>query len=186
VGMFGAGIVVASTAVSLAGSQLIERFRSILHPTATGVSTADGDLTRQQLWHTAGNVFSAHPLLGVGFGNLNPLLSSMVGNSTASTHAHNTYLQYCAEAGAAGGLALVALLVAAVRDVRPRVTRRAHDSIASGSAGAVAALAVCWLTDYTVRYTPVLLSMAVPFVLIVASRPRTTATLARPSTSSRA
>jgi len=44
--------------------------------------------------------------------------------------------------------------------------------IACGAAGALAAIAVCWLTDYVVRYPAVLACVAVLFALVAAEARR--------------
>jgi O-antigen ligase len=168
-GIAAAGFVVSATAVSMAGADLAQRFDSILHPTATGVVTANSDLTREQLWRAAQHVWATHPLTGVGFGHLNQLLSASVADSTVYTHAHSTYWQYLAEAGILGGAVIVAVLIAAAHDIGIRLRQSAGDVIPIAAAGSIAAVAVCWTTDYTVRYLPVLLSMALPFLLLAAT-----------------
>jgi O-antigen ligase len=168
-GIVVAGFVVSATAASMAGPDLAQRFDSILHPTATGVVTADSDLTREQLWRAAQHVWATHPLTGVGFGHLNQLLSASVADSTVYTHAHSTYWQYLAEAGIFGGAVVVAVLIAAAHDIGLRLSELPGDVIVIGAAGSIAAVAVCWTTDYTVRYLPVLLAMALPFLLLVAT-----------------
>jgi O-antigen ligase len=164
------GVALSASAIAIAGPQLIERFNSLLHPTARGVVTAHGDVTRQRLWSAALSVFENHPLFGVGSGRLNPLLLSAVGG-TQFTHAHSTYFEYLAESGMLGGLALLVIVVAGLHDaaVRMRLSHRT-DWLATGCAGAVVAILICWLTDYTIRYTPVLLSMALPLALLFATR----------------
>jgi hypothetical protein len=44
------------------------------------------------------------------------------------------------------------------------------DWLAAACGGAISAIVVCWLTDYTIRYTAVLLWMAMPFALLVVTR----------------
>lgn len=163
--------VVAGTAVALAGPSLVLRFNSIFNPTATGVSTAAGDQTRQQLWAASYDVFADHPFFGVGLGGLHAFLVQRVGGAGLFGHAHSTYLQNLAEGGILGGLAIAVLGYAAVREIARRLpASRFDDPVARACAGALVTLAVVWTTDYTVRYTAVLTCMALPFIFLLATR----------------
>ncbi|MCW2541842.1 MAG: putative rane protein of ExoQ family [Frankiales bacterium] len=165
------GAIVSSTAIGLAGPQLIQRFDSILHPTAEGVVTAQGDQTRQQLWHAALAVFGKHPIFGVGNGNLQTILHEQVGGVSVFSHAHSTYFQNLAESGLLGGAAIAVIYLCAASDISRRLRQnRQTDLFARACAGALIALSIVWLTDYTIRYTSVLACMAMPFILLVASR----------------
>ena len=164
-------VIVSGTAVALAGPSLLLRFKSILNPTAPGVSTAGGDETRQQLWAASYDAFTQHPLAGVGTGNLHAILVERVGGAGLFGHAHSTYLQILAECGIFGGLAIAVLGYATLAEIVRRLKSTGRqDLIARACAGGLVALALVWSTDYTVRYTAVLTCMALPVVLLVATR----------------
>ena len=167
-----ASVAVAGTAVALAGASLAERFGSIFDPTGLGVKTARGDETRQQFWSVARDVFLHHPTFGIGRGELNAVLVSRVQDATIFSHAHSTYLQFLAEAGLLGGAALLVLgLVAVVQLSRTlRAAGGNRQVLVRGCAGAIVAIAVVWSTDYTVRFTGVLAFMALPLILLHATR----------------
>jgi len=68
-------------------------------------------------WQTAGNMFLASPVLGVGIGNFNTdfFRFSIAGWPKSAGHAHNYYLQALAETGVLGLLAYLGVLAAAGR-----------------------------------------------------------------------
>jgi O-antigen ligase len=165
----GAGVAVQAVILAIGSRPLIDRFHSILDPTASTVSTASGDVLRQRLWSVSFRAFEEHPLFGVGFDRLAPQLAGKVPGAGIFTHAHSTYLQFLAEAGLLGATALAAVLVAAAADARRGLRGPGRLSpVACGAAGGLAATAISWLTDYVVRYPGVLACLAVLFTLVAA------------------
>src|SRR5207302_4791230 len=104
-------------AVSLGGRPLTRRIDSILHPTAAHVYTAPADLTRLRIWSAALKTAESHLLTGVGFGRITSYLPRYGVPVLPSSHAHNTYLQFFAEGGALGLLALVGLIAGGAVDL---------------------------------------------------------------------
>jgi O-antigen ligase len=158
-------------AVGFAHGSLGERFSSIFHPTSRTVRTAQGDQQRVELWRAGLTTAEAHPIHGVGLGNLLPLLAHRVGGLGPQSHAQSTYIQILGEAGIAGGLALLLLLSGLGRDLLRGLRR--ERSLYAGLAGAFAAMLITWLTDYTLRYAVVATTFAVLFGAIAsrAARP---------------
>lgn len=70
--------------------------------------------TRMAIWGVAGSIFLAHPLLGIGYGNIPAVYGDYI-PSDAPLHAHNLYLQYLAETGIVGFTALMILIGAFLR-----------------------------------------------------------------------
>jgi O-antigen ligase len=170
----GLAIVIA---VAAAGPTLRTRYDSIFHPTAANVSTANGDRTRQQLWKVALDVAVQHPVAGVGFDKLAPELATRVADVSILSHAHSTYLQLAAEGGLVLGVgALVLFALALGRDLRNGLRA---SPLAAGLAGSVLALAICWTTDYTIRYEAVAASVA-PLIGLIAAGGRPEAPLKAP------
>ena len=167
----GLAIVIA---VAAAGPTLRTRYDSIFHPTAANVSTANGDRTRQQLWKVALDVAVQHPIAGVGFDKLAPELATRVADVSILSHAHSTYLQLAAEGGLVLGIgALLLFALALGRDLRNGLRA---SPLAAGLAGSVLALAICWTTDYTIRYEAVAASVA-PLIGLIAAGGRPEAPL---------
>jgi O-antigen ligase len=163
----GLAIVIA---VAAAGPTLGTRYDSIFHPTAANVSTANGDRTRQQLWKAALDVAVQHPIAGVGFDKLAPELATHVADVSILSHAHSTYLQLAAEGGLVLGIGALSLFALALgRDLRNGLRT---SPLAAGLAGSILALAICWTTDYTIRYEAVAASVA-PLIGLIAAGGRT-------------
>ena len=157
---------VVLVALSLSGGALVDRFSSILNPTSPTVKTAQGDRERIALWHAAGDVAAQHPVAGVGFGRLLPRLEARVAEAGPGSHAQSTYLQLIGEAGAFGGLALLLVLAGLGTDLVAGLRREGwHEQrlLAAGMSGALVALLISWGTDYTIRYVPVAMTIAVLF-----------------------
>lgn len=158
--------VVAIVGLALAGRPLRLRIDSIFHPTAAHVYTAPGDLTRIRIWRAALKTAEANPVTGVGFGNVTKYLPQYGVPVTPAAHAHDTYLQYFAEGGVLGLVALLGLLAAAGIDlVRAFATHRIW---VAGATGALLATTLAWLTDVEVRYVQVSAMVAVLLGLIAA------------------
>jgi O-antigen ligase len=170
-GLAGALALAVVVALGVGGPALVARYSSISDPTASHVDTAAGDRARLQLQHAAVSVAGDHPVAGVGLGKLPGELAGRVPGASASTHAHNTYFNVAAEAGALGVAALVALALASAADLRRGL--RNERVITAGAAGALLSLALTWTTDYTVRNLPVMGMVAVVFGLLasVGARP---------------
>ena len=158
-------------ALTLGGAALRQRFASLSDPTATGVVTASSDRQRQAIWHAALRVASENEPFGTGFGGLNAKLSHFLGGEVGpAAHAHSTYLQLLAEAGAVGLVGVLVIIAAAARDLWCARSRQAV--LATGVLGSLAATLVFWTTDYTVRYLQVGLFVAL-LIGIAAGQGRT-------------
>ncbi len=161
-------IVVGGTVAAfvVGGSDFFLRLSSIGDPTGAGVETASGDEDRLAYWSAAWSTFVDHPVFGVGPGHLLPFLTAKAPNVAEYTHAHSTYLQTAAEAGLLGLVALTTFL--------SRCWSRLFESMdplrRAAIGGALAALLVAWMTDYTIRYEAVLAFMTPIFGLCFASR----------------
>jgi O-antigen ligase len=165
-GLFLLGGLAIVIAVVTAGPALSTRYDSIFHPTAANVSTASGDRTRQQLWRAALDVAAQHPIAGVGFDKLAPELAAHVADVSILSHAHSTYLQIAAEGGLVLGIGALMLFGSAVgRDLRKGIRT---SPLTAGLAGSILAMAICWTTDYTIRYESVAASVA-PLIGLVAA-----------------
>jgi len=152
-------VVGGTILIGIGGDSLDARFSSIADPTSAQSSSSEGDRVRTRLWGATTEVIADNPVAGVGFGNLREELSKRVVEAGSSGHAHSTYLQLVAEGGLFGLAVLVLLFGALVGSIR---LARARDPVlGAGLAGCVAALAITWTTDFTVRYTPVASAVAV-------------------------
>lgn len=165
----GVGGVVALVVVlglSFGGSGLRTRISSIFHPTAAHVSTAQGDLSRIRIWNAAIRTGEHNLLTGVGVGNITNYLPRYGIPVTGSAHAHDTYLQFFAEGGLLGLLALLGLIAASFRDLFRAFGRRRI--WVAGATGALIATLIAWTTDVEVRYVQVSAMVAVLLGLIAA------------------
>ncbi len=162
----------AVTVVALAGAVVFlplgfahgsvdQRFSSIFHPTSKTVRTAQGDRQRVELWQAGFATAEAHPITGVGLGNLFPHLAHRVGGLGPQSHAQSTYIQVLGEAGVVGGLALLLVFSGLGRDLTRGLRRKPE--LYAGLGGALATVLITWLTDYTVRYAVVAMTLAVLF-----------------------
>jgi O-antigen ligase len=146
--------VLVGVAAATAGPALQERFDSVKNPTQSrNATTAEGDRQRERLWRASLDVAETHPVVGVGLGNLRPQLEQRVADLGPSTHAHSTYLQLLAEGGLVGAAALVMLFSGLAGAIRRGLL--AGSLLAPALAGSFVSFALCWLTDVTVRYSPV-------------------------------
>ncbi|HET6482250.1 MAG TPA: O-antigen ligase family protein [Actinoplanes sp.] len=133
----------------LAGDALHSRVVSAFDPTGTSSDSRAEDLTRVAIWHASVRLAAQHPVGGVGVGNLPSYLMARVAPSSVTSHAHSTYLNVLAEAGAIGFLALLYLLFSALRDAGRGL--RTDRCLYAGVLGALVAMLIVWSTDYTVR-----------------------------------
>ena len=156
------GVAVVVIGLSIGGAGLNARFNSISDPTSRVNSTYQGDRERELIWSAAEAVVRQHPIAGTGFGKLEPALGQHLAGAPAGLHAHSVYLQFLAEAGLAGLLALLLLVGHAAVSIVVALGRRERTLLA-GALGALSAVLVAWLTDTSVRY--VALSVPVAFVL---------------------
>jgi O-antigen ligase len=159
-------VVVISLALALGGSSLKARFDSILHPTAAHVRTAAGDVTRTHIWNSALRIGEAHPVTGVGIGNIANYLPRYGVPVKQGANGQNTPLQFFAEGGLPGVIALLAVVVAAFLDLFR--SARAHRLWAAGCFGALVATLFTWSTDVEVRLAPVSATVAILLGIIAA------------------
>jgi O-antigen ligase len=170
--------LVAQFAVAFGGTALHDRFASIQAPTSRVNRTSGGDQIRLGLWRAAVGVAEADPVFGTGYGRLVPELAKRTDGVAPRGHAHSVYLQFLAEAGIAGALALLLVIAGVVRDLWQGLKDHRDGDLrllTAGIAGSVACILVVWITDYNIRYTQVGAIVAVVFGAAAAQR-----TLARP------
>jgi O-antigen ligase len=163
-GLLGASVLLVVTVViglAIGGGSLTERFASIENPTARTVRTAQGDEERKRVWSAALAIASAHPVVGVGMGRLQEHLSEHLGGAHEGVHAQSVYLQFLAQSGAVGLLALLLLVGHAATGVWRGF--RSERLFMAGVGGAVVAMLIGWTTDTTARYTCV--SVVLAFLL---------------------
>ena len=161
-----AGVLIVGTlsvASVLYGPAITSRFTSILHPTASNQRTAAEDKGREEDWAATLAVFEAHPVTGVGFGNLVARIETTVPGSGPSSEAQNTYLQYMAEGGIFGVGVLLLLVGGVCADLH---RTRKVDWLYPGLVGASLGVAITWVTDVTVRYYSVAGCLAILVGLI--------------------
>jgi hypothetical protein len=145
--------VAFSAGLAFGGDAISQRWDSIAHPTARQNSTAEGDKTRLRLWGAAWATARANPIDGVGFGNAPKALAARTRGVKAGTHAHSTYLQFAAEGGLMGAIALLGIVLAGAVDL---LRGWAGDRLLiAGCTGAAVAVLVVWFTDFTLQYVPV-------------------------------
>ena len=108
------------------------------------VPTADtfAQIERLAHWQTAGNMFLANPVLGVGIGNFNARFADYYvrGWPHSQGHAHNYYLQTLAETGLVGFATYVLLLLTALGSslAALRRTRGLYQALVVGALGVLA------------------------------------------------
>jgi O-antigen ligase len=152
-------LLIVAVALAIGGSALRQRFTSVSSPTSRTTGSAAEDRQRENIWRAALDVSADHPVLGTGLGRINAPLSRYVGDISAATHAHSTYLQVLAETGAVGAIGVLLLLMAAGADL---IAGKPHEPvIAAGLLAGFAAMLICWTTDYTIRYLQVAVFAAV-------------------------
>jgi putative inorganic carbon (HCO3(-)) transporter len=147
-----AAVVVGVFAVGVAAYQLSPTLAARMQ---RSVQSAD-NLERLYTWKTTLDMIADHPLLGIGPGAYRlmtpPYRAGYNIQWTASSHAHNSYLQIAAESGIPAGLlftALMAYLLAlgAIRqdELKEQATRRA---LVMGATAAMTAFAAASLLQH--------------------------------------
>jgi O-antigen ligase len=164
----GAVALVLTIGFAVDGTSLGQRLDSVVAPTKSTTANHAEDQRRTQIWTATGEIIAAHPIAGVGFGELQYSLVDKYPDSLPGIHAHSTYLQVLAEGGLLAGLAFATALLAAILTVARAVRRRVP--YAAALAGSLVAILVCWTTDYTARYLAVGATFAVVFGAISALR----------------
>jgi O-antigen ligase len=161
-----AGGIAVVLAFTLAPSALRDRF----DPKATQEDVP----LRADIWSSAVDIYSAHPLLGVGVGNF-PVAYAALPSTLANAaqrrllnqhgllippHAQNLYLNVLAEEGIVGVFALALLALALIRVVASGIRARAPDARL-----VVIALGVSFLTValHSVLDVTLLSELAFPF-----------------------
>jgi O-antigen ligase len=151
----GAAVVVAVVAIAFAPSALKERFDP---------QSAGGDVPlRADIWTSAIDIYSAHPILGVGVDNFSNAYSELPATqSTASQrrllhqeqlltppHAQNQYLNILAEEGLVGVVAFALLAIGAVSVARrgSKVTDPVGRNVCLGIGAGLMTLAVHSMLD---------------------------------------
>jgi hypothetical protein len=147
-------VLAAALALSVAGPTLIKRFETIGNPThAANRTTANGDREREEAWHAETKTFLEHPLAGVGLGRIRFSLARYLPHVKEATNGQNTYLQVAAEAGLLGLAALALIVGGAAWGIYGGL--HGASVPAAAALGAGVAILIVWLTDVTIRYTPV-------------------------------
>jgi len=155
-----AGLLIAAGAIGLAlgGHSLEARFNSITDPTAKVNRTSATDRLREQIWHSAYLLAESQPVVGIGFGNLEGELSEHLSAAPPGYHAHSVYLQFFAEAGIVGLLAL--LLIVGHAGTAVLSAFRSERLMMAAITGAMVAMLITWVTDTSPRYTSVSATLA--------------------------
>ena len=126
--------------------------------------------TRAILWSSALELWKTSPLLGIGAGNFE-LDLGLVGHPDVHTHANSLYLQFLAETGILGLLAVLYLVRASIVPFVRRYSRRA---LVIGVAAANIAIALHQIFDYLWFYPKVggfwALLLGIGVVELLASR----------------
>ena len=89
----------------------------------------DAESSRWELWQAGGNMIKTHPFLGVGsrsFGE-NSTSYGEISHDNLGKNAHNTFIEAAATTGLLGLLALVKMLLAALKELRRKVTVQASE-----------------------------------------------------------
>jgi O-antigen ligase len=165
--------LVVQLAIAFGGAALHDRFASIQAPTSRVNRTSGGDQIRLGLWRAAIGVAEAHPVFGTGYGKVVPELAKRTDGVAPGGHAHSVYLQFLAEAGVAGALALLLVITGVIRDLWQGIRDHRDGGLrllVAGMAGSLASILVVWATDYNVRYTQVGAIIAVVFGAAAAQR----------------
>lgn len=84
----------------------------------------DAESSRWELWQAGFNMIRTHPFLGVGsrsFGE-NATSYGEISHDNLGKNAHNTFIEAAATTGLIGLLALVKMLLAALKDLRRKIT----------------------------------------------------------------
>jgi O-antigen ligase len=165
--------LIIQLAVAFGGAALHDRFASIEAPTSRIYRTSGGDQIRLGLWGAAIGVAESRPVFGTGYGKLVPQLATRTDGVAPGGHAHSVYLQFLAEAGIAGALALLLVIAGVVRDLWQGLRDHRDGGprlLVAGMAGSLACVLVVWVTDYNVRYTQVGAIIAVLFGAAAAQR----------------
>jgi len=162
------GLAVVVISLSVGGTSLTERLNSILNPTAAHVATASTDLQREQIWEGAIRIGEAHPLAGVGLGNVGEYLPRYGVPVKLAAEAQNTPLQYFAEGGVPGLLAVIGIVLAAFTDLAHAFRR--YRLWFAGCFAALIATLVTWSTDVVVTYVQLSGMVAILLGVIAAMR----------------
>lgn len=137
------------------------------------LASASGDFgLRVQYWHSAVQMFLAHPIFGVGPGSwVDVSWRYLSPTEDWSTAAHNWYLQTFAETGLIGGLALV-VMVAVISVYATRVLfDRNASALARGASGAVLLMTAYNFIDFNNRWPIVMWTLALMTGIVAGSRP---------------
>jgi hypothetical protein len=124
-------------------------------PASATLDTLDG-VSRRDLWRAGLAAWRTRPVLGIGPDNFRRVYGTYLGHPNADErlHANNLYVETLTNLGAAGLLALAALMLALARAVI-RAARVAQTRVlALGAGGALAAYAVHGTLDYFFEFTP--------------------------------
>ena len=139
-------------------------------------------MPRSVLWSTAAAVVSQHPWLGIGFDNFRRVYGRYLGLSTWDTrvHTNNTYLEVLVGTGVIGGLALVWLLVAALRALPSVVlgVTAGRETFVAASLAAVVAIAAHGVVDSFLTFTATYVAFAIAAGILFADVPQGGATCA--------
>ena len=145
-----------SVGLALGGTSLRHRITSVIDPTTSKTTdtrtTARGDQYRKRVWGAGLKVAAEHPVTGVGFGRLGPALERHGVQVPPGSHAHDTYLQFLGQGGAAGPAraARSACSWPSATCCSAFVRERA---VAIGVAGGLVATLAFFSTDVEIRYS---------------------------------
>jgi O-antigen ligase len=157
----GSGAMIAGLVVLIAGRTVVHRVRTAgaeitayigAGPSDPGARTSIG--ARFEAWRSAADAFAAHPITGVGWGNLSHHFDVQAYTGTRSPriatfdHAHHQVISGLASAGLLGAAALIAVLaVPATWFVRSRRGDTRQRAIGTTGLVVVAGFAIAGLTE---------------------------------------
>jgi O-antigen ligase len=139
------------------------RLDSIFAPTSSSTASHVEDQQREADWAASLQIWSSHPVGGVGLGKDPTALAQRLPLfSHQNDQSQSVYFQLLAEAGVLGAAALV-LVVLTHAQILLGAWKTQDRAAVVALAGSTVAMLIGWTTDVTVRYAPVAACMAVLF-----------------------
>ncbi len=129
-----------------------------------GIDLNGGLGTRRELWQAALQLWRAHPLWGIGAGNFELRVGSLL-HSPIKTHANSLYLQSLVE----GGLPLLAATIFLVYQSIASFVRSARTPLAIAALAASTGLAFHFVFDFLIFYPKVGMQWAILLGIAAAS-----------------
>jgi len=166
--LFGAAAVVVGGATLVlfmqgSGAPLVERFVTAAEEFRSGMG-------RWSMWSQAAAVLAAFPVVGVGLGAFTDVFPGFrtAGEGVALAHAHNDYLEWAAETGFAGCMALALASYIVLRPLASAAgERRGYGFIGHAAGAGLLAIAFHSLADFNLAIPSNALTVSVLIGLLV-------------------